>query len=275
MSLKRADSILMLDNIEGVTSAPPRTKTKRSDVPECAAAMYVDLTGCRRPEAIPFVWFGMARKRKCRDVLCLLLFLAFWGGMFVVCAIAIDQGDPDRLIFGIDSYGMACGGKHTFGDTTMDLSNNKNLYYLNALDLLAITNIRYAKRMCVDGCPGEENVCGIGDFPCTSNAKFVCPYYWLAEDYIYDKLQNVSSIEETSYWEQLSTMNETIADSTASALIQGMEALDSLPWVGDFLDTYGINSSGPWTGRYYQLRSNIPGQGPCFPVLVQTKAYLN
>lgn len=35
---------------------------------------------------------GMVQKRRCRDVLFLLIFIAYWVGMFVVCAIAFQAG---------------------------------------------------------------------------------------------------------------------------------------------------------------------------------------
>jgi hypothetical protein len=35
----------------------------------------------------------MVQQRSCRDVLCLLIFIAFWAGMFVICGIAVRQGE--------------------------------------------------------------------------------------------------------------------------------------------------------------------------------------
>eukprot|EP00882_Tetradesmus_deserticola_P009818 GHRQ01010375.1.p1 GENE.GHRQ01010375.1~~GHRQ01010375.1.p1 ORF type:complete len:167 (+),score=9.03 GHRQ01010375.1:733-1233(+) len=36
---------------------------------------------------------GMVENRSCRDVLFLLLFIAYWAGMFVVCGIAFQSGE--------------------------------------------------------------------------------------------------------------------------------------------------------------------------------------
>jgi hypothetical protein len=36
---------------------------------------------------------GMVENRRCRDVLFLLLFIAYWAGMFVVCGIAFQEGE--------------------------------------------------------------------------------------------------------------------------------------------------------------------------------------
>lgn len=35
---------------------------------------------------------GMVENRRCRDVLFLLFFVAYWAGMFVVCGIAFQEG---------------------------------------------------------------------------------------------------------------------------------------------------------------------------------------
>ena len=49
-------------------------------------------------------------KRKCRDVICVLLFGAFWCGMFVIALVAKAKGDPMRLLKGTDFRGDVCGG---------------------------------------------------------------------------------------------------------------------------------------------------------------------
>ena len=43
-------------------------------------------------------------------------YAAFWFGLVVVAALALDQGDPFRLIYGSDSFGNSCG------------TSNKNKY---------------------------------------------------------------------------------------------------------------------------------------------------
>jgi choline transporter-like protein 2/4/5 len=35
----------------------------------------------------------MVENRRCRDVLFLLFFVAYWAGMFVVCGIAFQEGE--------------------------------------------------------------------------------------------------------------------------------------------------------------------------------------
>jgi len=54
--------------------------------------------------------------RKCRDVLCLLFFVVFWGVWIIGAYLAFSDGCPDncntplRLVYGYDSAGQMCGG---------------------------------------------------------------------------------------------------------------------------------------------------------------------
>ncbi len=52
-------------------------------------------------------------------------------------------------------------------------TQNKNLYYLNALSLLTVANIPFAKTVCLDGCPTQDNVCAFGSLPCTNNTQLL------------------------------------------------------------------------------------------------------
>lgn len=87
---------------------------------------------------------------------------------------APTAGDPNRLIFALDSQGMLCGVNNTYRNETIDLTTRPNLYYLNALDLLNPVNMLYAKSVCVADCPGEDSVCGTGSMPCTNDTQYRC-----------------------------------------------------------------------------------------------------
>jgi hypothetical protein len=47
--------------------------------------------------------------RKCRDLPCCILFLVFWIGMIAVFLTALNAGEPERLLYGIDYEGLTCG----------------------------------------------------------------------------------------------------------------------------------------------------------------------
>ena len=49
--------------------------------------------------------------RNCTDILCLLLFIAFWGGFIAVAAVGYANGDPSRITRPADYLGYYCGGK--------------------------------------------------------------------------------------------------------------------------------------------------------------------
>lgn len=82
-------------------------------------------------------------------------------------------GNTNRLLYGVDSYGLTCGSKNSYNNTDFDFSDRKNLHFLNSLDLLSVVNIPFAKTVCVDGCPDASNVCNApGGLPCTQNAQY-------------------------------------------------------------------------------------------------------
>ena len=74
------------------------------------------------------------KKRGCTDVLCLLIFLAYVGGMVVVFVMAVAAyGDPFRLFYGYDVKGDTCGRKNDqldiYPNSGQDLSDKKYLYF--------------------------------------------------------------------------------------------------------------------------------------------------
>lgn len=55
---------------------------------------------------------GPLQKRSCRDVVCLLVFVCMLGGTGYGTYLAFYLGDPDRLIYGVDSWGNVCGQRN-------------------------------------------------------------------------------------------------------------------------------------------------------------------
>lgn len=89
----------------------------------------------------------------------------------------LATGDAKRLVYGTDSYGFTCGTKQDFNGTTFDLSEKKKLYYLNALELLTVVNIPYARKVCIDSCPPPAQQCnGLNpsSLPCTDTEQYRC-----------------------------------------------------------------------------------------------------
>jgi choline transporter-like protein 2/4/5 len=48
----------------------------------------------------------MVENRRCRDVLFLLLFVAYWVGMFIVCGIAFQSGQVSLPVSTCDCLGQ-------------------------------------------------------------------------------------------------------------------------------------------------------------------------
>eukprot|EP00042_Codosiga_hollandica_P038317 m.310906 g.310906 ORF g.310906 m.310906 type:complete len:640 (+) comp55359_c0_seq1:214-2133(+) len=96
---------------------------------------------------------GPLKNRSCTDILMLILYIAFWVGMFVVAGIAIKQGDPDRFIYGADSYGNIChkDNKKTINhvNSGLDMTGRDYLFYFNPA-------IDPSLRICVAACPSTD-----------------------------------------------------------------------------------------------------------------------
>nr|XP_054769652.1 choline transporter-like protein 2 [Lytechinus pictus] len=88
--------------------------------------------------------------RGCTDVICCILFLACFAGLFVVGYLAWTQGNPLTLIKPTDTLGNICG----YSDTVTD---KPYLYFFNFLDCLSystLLNIKCATtQICVSSCP--------------------------------------------------------------------------------------------------------------------------
>ena len=209
----------------------------------------------------------VTKGRHCTDVPCLLLFLLFWGGMGWVGYTATRSGDPQKIIYGLDSFGNYCGMVNTRGNVTIDLTNATKLYYLDPLELLDPSNYYYASAVCVSECPGVAQKCTAGEFPCRDADNYVCPYYGFSQFTANgtDQLGILGPANEgdadTGWWVDLPNLQETqCADPALLATIP--EAVSA-----------AFNATGS-CGYYYQMTSLYPGAGPCSAVLFETKEFM-
>lgn len=76
---------------------------------------------------------GPLQKRSCRDVVCLLVFVCMLGGTGYGTYLAFYLGDPDRLIYGVDSWGNVCGQRNGriegVSRSGEDCSDRRNLFF--------------------------------------------------------------------------------------------------------------------------------------------------
>mgnify|MGYP007000211749 len=71
----------------------------------------------------------LIRRRK-TDTCCLFILFLFWVFIFFVSKHAIEYGDTNRLLFGVDSLGNTCGSTNSEGSKLgVDLTNEKYLWW--------------------------------------------------------------------------------------------------------------------------------------------------
>eukprot|EP00892_Ulva_mutabilis_P008739 jgi/Ulvmu1/6237/UM028_0095.1 len=206
--------------------------------------------------------------RGCTDIVCLLLFAVFWGGMVFVGYDALVHGDPQRIMYGLDSYGNYCGSLNVRdnGTRVVDLRTATKLLYTNPLELLDPTNFQYASSICVEECPTAATTCNMTDLPCQNNSQYVCPYYSYskfaangADDL--DVLATKGPASST-WWEDLSKY-------------VGIDCVDPtfLSSVTPEIATAMNITSG--CGAYYQTTSMYPGEGPCSAIYFETVEFMH
>ncbi|PIA26901.1 hypothetical protein AQUCO_08600051v1 [Aquilegia coerulea] len=106
--------------------------------------------------------------RKCRDVVFLIIFIAFWVSMIVNSSFGFNQGNPLRLIHGVDYKGNVCGNKHAspnLHEFGLQYWPNPNQVYESGLKNSQFKLIN-ARSICLKECP----------IPSDSSLNWVCDY---------------------------------------------------------------------------------------------------
>lgn len=118
-------------------------------------------------------------QRKCQDVLCCLIFLAFWAGMLAIGGIALRLGQPQRLVYGNDYQGNTCG-VGDFKDRKYTVYPRVNEDFLINLGKTNPLDYKFFG-VCVSRCPSQlDVVCKyntgftVGVTPYTMNAAREC-----------------------------------------------------------------------------------------------------
>ncbi|XP_068646327.1 choline transporter protein 1-like isoform X2 [Aristolochia californica] len=107
--------------------------------------------------------------RKCRDVTFLILFIAFWVAMIVNSSFGFNQGNPLRLMYGLDYKGNICGNKHA----DPDLRELEVRYWLNPNQVYqsGVKHSQFkltdARAICLMECPtpSEDSLNWVCDYP--------------------------------------------------------------------------------------------------------------
>jgi solute carrier family 44 (choline transporter-like protein), member 2/4/5 len=191
----------------------------------------------------------------------------FWGGMGYVGYEAITNGDPQRILYGLDSYGNYCGTLNKKADGQhIDLRKATKLLYTNPLELLDSNNYQYAHAVCVEQCPAISTVCNATSLPCRQSSQYVCPYYAYSQ---FGKngsdelaIRDSKGLASTDWWGDLVNY-------------QGVACVDSV-FINSIPEEIRIamNTSSS-CGAYYQTTSMYPGEGPCAAVYFETTEFMH
>ncbi|KAL3645481.1 Choline transporter protein 1 [Castilleja foliolosa] len=107
--------------------------------------------------------------RKCRDVVFLVIFIAFWVAMIVNSSFAFNQGNTLRLKYGLDYKGNVCGDKHA----DRNLHELELRYWLNPNQVYetgvkgSTFHLSNARSICLLDCPipSEDSLNWVCDYP--------------------------------------------------------------------------------------------------------------
>ncbi|KAF2286010.1 hypothetical protein P3X46_006829 [Hevea brasiliensis] len=107
--------------------------------------------------------------RKCRDVVFLVIFIAFWVAMIVNSSFGFNQGNPLRLTYGLDYKGNVCGDKHAnpnLRELELTYWLNPNQVYLSGLKNSQF-KLANARSICLMDCPlpSEDALNWVCDYP--------------------------------------------------------------------------------------------------------------
>ncbi|XP_039135044.1 LOW QUALITY PROTEIN: choline transporter protein 1 [Dioscorea cayenensis subsp. rotundata] len=107
--------------------------------------------------------------RKCRDLVFLVIFIAFWVAMIVNSSFGFNQGNPLRLTYGLDYKGNVCGDKHADPDLReleVRYWMNPNQVYESGLKSSQF-KLADARSICLMECPvpSDDGLNWICDYP--------------------------------------------------------------------------------------------------------------
>ncbi|KAL8166201.1 hypothetical protein V2J09_007700 [Rumex salicifolius] len=106
--------------------------------------------------------------RKCRDVVFLVIFIAFWVAMIVNSSLGFNKGNPHRLTYGLDYKGNLCGEKHA----NPNLRQLELRYWMNPNQVYesgqkdSLFKLGDARSICLLDCP----------YPSQDSLDWVCDY---------------------------------------------------------------------------------------------------
>ncbi|ESP01318.1 hypothetical protein LOTGIDRAFT_112007 [Lottia gigantea] len=96
------------------------------------------------------------KNRGCTDIVPLIIFVLYLGGMAIVAVFSVNYGDAFRLVYGYDSYGNTCDEDNTgknINNISLSGLNQKGKPFLFFMDM---NNPSESLAICVNTCPDRE-----------------------------------------------------------------------------------------------------------------------
>ncbi|KAI8900388.1 plasma-membrane choline transporter-domain-containing protein [Globomyces pollinis-pini] len=198
--------------------------------------------------------FGLVKRRVCRDVIFLLLFIIYWVAMIIVAATAIGNGDLKQLTVPKDSLGNFCGDENAkLNGSYANQTSQPYLYYLDPFQ----AGQPNASSICISSCPNTTELL------LSSPQKMPCVYGIVADiltardlidtqkcsPYIYssapvlNRCVPIASIPEEMVNETISIGNTKI--SLSEILSSGKSTVMQV--VADFKETWKVFAAAAGT----------------------------
>jgi hypothetical protein len=161
-----------------IPSAPPYPSSTREQLPSAAPPSYAAgppaayVTGhpafVDQEAGPPAQKPRIKQNRKCRDIVFLILFLAFGIGFIIETSFGFNKGDPRRLVYGFDYLGNTCGDKKAsvnLKSFEVRYWQNPNQVYKSGV-LSDPFDLADARSICLKDCPSPSN----------TNLTWICDY---------------------------------------------------------------------------------------------------
>ncbi|KAJ5070922.1 choline transporter-like protein [Anaeramoeba ignava] len=117
---------------------------------------------------------GPISDRKCKDVFCLIIFIAFWIGMFIIMIVGFATGTPKRLYYPSDYRGNVCGMDNSKlkSQLSNQVTSESDLDFLT--DLTSKTKCFFpanqiGHEFCISSCPSSGTLTDAEADNCPSN----------------------------------------------------------------------------------------------------------
>ncbi|XP_013398047.1 choline transporter-like protein 1 isoform X2 [Lingula anatina] len=205
---------------------------------------------------------GPLKNRGCTDVFFLLLFIAALGGMGYVSYLGITKGNPNMLVYGVDSWGNVCNQKNEIipnvTSSGKDMTGIANLYHYNFLHSANPTG--NTVKLCVKSCPTTDiaTVTALQEFA-TVNDSRLCHYDVSVSSYHVGSLAADATCPPLPVLSTASILHRCIpaaainaAQSVASGMSTVLNALDE-----DFLQKLTTDMETAWREMAYLSSGSV------------------